>query len=127
MVLLLCGKTMYIMKKVNELIVKKNEIEAQIASIESGITSENEVVLISEILNLLDGVGEGFVQGDYYAQDRYYSKLNGVKNIRIIGHEIYAKITTPSGYLIPSSLLIRDVKYRIMTVKSDHFSAEIDY
>ena len=126
MVLLTCGKTMYIMT-VNELIVKKNEIEAQIASIENNMISENEVVLISEVLNLLDGVGEGFIKGDYYAQDRYYSKLNGIKNLRIIGNEIYAKITTPSGYLIPSSLLIRDVKYRIMTVKSDHFSAEIDY
>ena len=127
MVLLTCGKTMYIMKKVNELIVKKNEIEAQIVAIQNNITSENEVVLISEVLNLLDGVGEGFVKGDYYAQDRVYSKLNGIKNLRIIGNEIYAKITTPSGYLIPSSILIRDVKYRITTFKSDHFSAEIDY
>ena len=99
------------MKNVNELLKERNFIDAQIAAIESGITSENEVIFISEVLNLLDGVGENFVSGDYYAPDRMYSNIKGVKNIRLIDREIYVKVTAPSGYLLPDSLRIRGNAY----------------
>ena len=115
------------MKQVNILIQRRNEIDAAITAIENNITSANGVVLIKEILNLLAGVGDGYVAGDYYASDRYYSAISGVKNIRLIGEAIYVKVTAPSGCLLPEKIKIHDKEYRIIGMKSTKFNKEVDY
>ena len=113
---------------VKELIEKRNEIEAQIWAIEKGITIENEVILHQEITNLIDGVGEGFVSGDYYADSRLYSDIPGVKNIRFhTDTEILVKVVSPIGMLVPHTLNVRGVEYRISLSFSSKYREGIDY
>ena len=115
------------MKQVNILIQRLNEIDAAITAIENNITSANGVVLIKEILNLLAGVGDGYVAKDYYASARYYSQIKGVKNIRIIDGEVWVKVTTPSGYLLPEKIKIHDTEYSVICSQSTKFNNEVDY
>lgn len=115
------------MKQINILMQRLNEIDAAITAIENNITSANGVVLIKEILNLLKGVGEGYVARDYYAPNRYYSQIKGVKNIRIIDGEVWVKVTTPSGYLLPEKIKIHDTEYRVICSQSTKFNNEVDY
>ncbi len=114
--------------ELRELIEKKNKIEAQIWAIEKGITIKNEVILYEEISNLIDGVGEGFVPEDYYANSRYYSSIPGVKNIRFhTDTEILVKIVSPIGMFIPYTLNVRGVEYRISISFSSKYREGIDY
>lgn len=115
------------MKQISLLIQRRNEIDAAIASIENNITSDNGVIFIKEVLNLLAGVGDGFTSGDYYAPNRYYSQIKGVKNIRIIDEEVWVKITTPSGYLLPEKITIRNKEYRVICSQSTKYNNEVDY
>ena len=115
------------MKQISLLIQRRNEIDAAIASIENNITSDNGVILIREILDLLNGVGCGFKSGDYYAPDRFYSAISGVKNIRIQDADVFVKVTAPSGYLVPEKIKIHDKEYRIICIKSSKFNNEVDY
>ena len=102
-------------------------MKVAIAAIENNITSNNGVMLIREILDLLSGVGDGFRTGDYYAPDRFYSAISGVKNIRIFNTDVFVKVTTPSGYLLPKKITIHDTEYRINCIKSSNFNSEVDY
>ena len=61
-----------------------NRLRAEIFCTEKRMEEENFPLLIEEILNLRQGVGEGYRSGDYYAPDRYYSSIAGVKNIRFM-------------------------------------------
>ena len=115
------------MKQVNILIQRRNEIDAAITAIQNNITSDNGVILIKEVLNLLSGVGDGYVARDYYATGRYYSQIKGVKNLRIIDGELWVKVTTPSGYLLPEKIKIRDTEYPIICSKSTKYNNEVDY
>ena len=114
------------MKQINILIQRRNEIDAAIAAIENNIASDNGVILIKEILNLLSGVGDGYVARDYAAA-RYYSQIKGVKNLRIIDGEIWVKVTTPSGYLLPEKIKIRDTEYNVICSQSTKYNNEVDY
>jgi hypothetical protein len=94
-------------KKVNEMMAEINRLKGEIFAIENNLTNENTPILVEEILNLFQGVGDGFVDGDYYAQDRVYSRIKGVKNIRLNNPDtILDKVTSPKGYLLPSSVVI---------------------
>ena len=115
------------MRQVNILMQRLNEIEAAITAVENNITADNAVVFVKEVLNLLSGVGDGFVSRDYYAPDRYYSQIKGVKNIRIIDGEVWVKVTTPSGYLLPEKIKIHDTEYRVICSQSTNFNNEVDY
>lgn len=115
------------MKQVNILIQRKNEIEAAIAAIENNIKENNGVILIKEVLNLLSGVGDGYIAKDYYASARYYSNIKGVKNIRLIDEELWVKVTTPRGYLLPEKIKIRNIEYRVICSQSTKYNNEIDY
>ena len=115
------------MRQVNILMQRLNEIEAAITAVENNITADNAVVFVKEVLNLLSGVGDGFVSRDYYDPDRYYSQIKGVKNIRIIDEDIYVKITAPSGYLLPEKITIRGIEYRVIPTRSTNFNNEVDY
>ena len=115
------------MNQVNLLIQRRNEIEASITAIENNITSSNGVLLIKEVLNLMVGVGDGYIPTDYYAHARYYSQIKGVKNIRIIDEEIWVKVTAPSGYLLPEKIKIHDKEYRVVCTQSTKYNNEVDY
>lgn len=114
---------------VNELQAQINALEAKKQSIIDRLTSENEVILHEEILNLIDCVGEGFVPGDCYAGDRYYSKIEGVKNIRFcnVCEFINVKVESQSGYLLPDKINVRGKVYEICFTQSNHFDSEVDY
>ena len=115
------------MGQINILLQRRNEIDAEIAAIENNMVAENAITLVKEILNLLSGVGEGYVPGDCYAPDRYYSKIEGVKNLRLIDGGIYVKVTAPSGYLLPGSVRIGDNTYVIRFNKSFAYFTAVDY
>ena len=116
------------MDKVNEIQAQINALEAKKAEIINSLTSENEVILHEEILNLIDGVGDGYISGDYYAPNRYYSKIKGVKNIRRYGDtDILVKVVSPSGYLLPDKLNIRGNEMHIVFTDSSKFEDETDY
>lgn len=120
--------TMETVKKLKEQV---NALNAKIYGIEKGIKDENEVKLFEEICNLLDGVGKGFTEGDYYAPTRYYSTIKGVKNIRIEGPldepSVAVKIVSPVGKLLPESITVRDKLYKVNWFYSDKYEDAVDY
>ena len=85
---------------INQKVALKNKLETEIEAFFEKVADKNTIILVEEVKNLLDGVGEGFVEGDYYAPDRYYSRIPGVKNIRIrrpatISVKLYSYVPLP--------------------------------
>lgn len=118
---------------VNKIIQEINELAAEKWSIEIEMTHKNSKTLVKEILNLEDGVGESFIPGDHYAPDRYYSNIEGVKNLRNVTRfgdpdgTIVAKITSPVGKLLPTKIKIEGKEYRIEIIHSNNYSDAVDY
>ncbi len=123
-------------KNVNEMKAEINRLHAEIYCVEKKMKEKNMPILIQEILNLREGVGEGYVDGDYYAPSRYYSRIEGVKNIRfgkeggVMGVEIKCRSrkgiasVPPVGFV----LTIKGQKYRITDIYfSSKATEEIDY
>jgi hypothetical protein len=106
---------------VAQLIEQKNKIEALIIAKENNLTESNTPIFYTECLNLLRGVGlgEGYREGDHYAPERYYSSIDGIKNIRIYDSNIHfnlpekklpviiVKVDSPKGYLIPKKCKVK--------------------
>jgi hypothetical protein len=113
------------MKTVNQLVAERNNIDAQIFAIENRMASEAEILLMEEIANLIDGVGEGFTSGDYYAPDRYYSKVLGVKNLRLREHQCEAKVVFYAP--LPEKVVVRGMEFKISTVASKNYDAQLAY
>lgn len=122
------------MNKIGDFIVAEkkatiNKLLGEIHQIEESMTSSNSGKFEEEVRNLLDGVGEGLVEGDYYAPTRYYSTIPGIKNIRI--HRDYfndtttveVKVTSPKGRLIPKKVL----GYDVVISCSSKYGERIDY
>ena len=85
---------------INEKTALRNKLEAEIEAFFNQVSDINTIILVEEVKNLIDRVGEGFVEGDYYAPDRYYSRIPGVKNIRIrrpatISVKLYSYVPLP--------------------------------
>ena len=114
------------MEKVNEIQKEINSLEARKYAIENSIRNGNEIKLVEEILNLLDGIG--IREGDYYAQTRLYSNIEGVKNIRKYGCEaIMVKTLSPIGELLPNEIKIQGKKYGIVICRSRNFEESLNY
>lgn len=125
-------KTEFKINSVEEARELINELNAFIEEKENETRSKNEILLRKEICNLMDGVGEGFKEGDYYAPNRYYSSIPGVKNIRIsygfsIPDSIHVKVLSPSGYLLPRRIEVRGNEYDVEIDKSSKFRSSFDY
>ena len=121
-----------ILKKmtINEMTALINNLEAEIEAFFNEKADKNSIILVEEVKNLLDGVGEGFVEGDYYAPDRYYSKIPGVKNIRIrrgftTPATIYVKLY--SFVPLPEKITIDGEEYVVETFESSRYSDELPY
>lgn len=114
-------------KQLNALIAQRNKLEAEINALESKIVGDNIVILLEEVMNLQDGVGTGYVSADDYARDRYYSRINGVKNIRIHGDKLYLKIKDRNGYYVPNSLEVRGKEYEIDFLYPKEYDSELEY
>lgn len=116
------------MKTVAELQTEINKLYGEIAVIEQEKLSTNIGMFVEEVRNLLCGVGEGFVEGDYYATTRYYSSIPGVKNIRMVDEcNILVKVGSPSGYLLPNNIDIDGKNYSIAFTESKKYREKIDY
>lgn len=123
--------------KAAELKLKINALEAELQCIEKNIREENTRMLIEEVLNLLDGVGDGFVVGDDYAPTRFYSRIPGVKNIRVVECNPFrtsqfppyleVKVTSPKGELLPREIEVRGQVYKVTLVESKRYDATLDY
>ena len=112
---------------VNELMAQRNKIEAEILSLEQSLVDKNHQIFVEEVLNLLDGTGKWFVEGDYYAPSRYYSKLRGVKNLRLNELGLQVKVYSPSGYLLPKQIEVRGETYPVHFVRATGFTEAVDY
>jgi len=113
-------------KKLNEMLEKmtinektalRNKLEAEIEAFFNQVSDKNSIILVEEVKNLIDRVGEGFVQGDYYAPDRYYSRIPGVKNIRIrrpatISVKLYSYVP------LPEKITLDGDEYKVETFES---------
>lgn len=115
---------------INEKTALKNKLEAEIEAFFQAKADKNSIILIEEVKNLLDGVGEGFVEGDYYAPDRYYSKIPGVKNIRIgVGFTTPATIFVKLYFYVPlpEKITIDGEEYEVRTFESSRYSGKLYY
>ena len=115
------------MKTVNKLLAQINKLEAEIICLERGMVGKNHKRFVEEVLNLLDGVGVGFVGGDYYAPSRYYSGICGIKNIRLNDLGILVKVDSPAGYLVPKQIEVRGETYPVHFVRASNFAEGVDY
>lgn len=116
---------------VNEIQIEINKLEALKASMIEAIVTPVKVKLTEEVLNFLHGCGEGFTEEDYYAPERYYSEIEGVKNFKINDYTktLILKVTSPKGALLGglSPININDIEYDIEITWSEKASEEIDY
>lgn len=109
------------MKTRNEIMAAINKLTAQLAAIKEENVRRNTIILHEELLNLQQGVGEGFVSGDYYALDRYYSRIPGVKNIRIDRDMLQVKITDNRGLDLPEEFN----NLKVVLIPSTHYTNEV--
>jgi len=124
---------------VSELTAQRNNIEAQIMSLEKNITEANTKLLLVEALNLLDRVGPGFLERHYHESGNaftvYASRITGVKNIRFSEYNysddykpsLIVKVTSPAGYLLPAEIEFRGNVYPVEFIESRHYRSGIDY
>lgn len=83
----------------------------QMDNIEQGspeLIAANGRALAREIRKLLSN--ENVHPRDYYAPRRYYSEIEGVKNIRMgfLPSQVLVKVTSPSGYNLPKTVETSD-------------------
>lgn len=111
-----------------------NDLKGRLVLLEAKTVRENTATLVSEILNLRDGVGDGYREEDYYAPERYYSKIKGVKNISIDyfdeemkAYKVCVKVVAQSGFLLPTEVEIDGKSYKIYFVKSKNYDNTCDY
>lgn len=124
---------------VKDLLESKIAIETAIRMHRETTTCRNKYYLIGAIRSLVNGVGKGYIKEDYYAPTRYYTSgdtdyaIQGVKNIRIADTDdktkkvCVAKITAPSGKLLPAVIYVDGRRYETRFIASDHFCEVIDY
>lgn len=113
---------------VNEMTALRNKLNAAIIAEKVKRTEANTDLFREEIMNLIDGVGSGYTEGDYYAPTRYYSDIRGVKNIRFTGSDtILVKILSPVGELLPNTIKVRDKTYVVTFIESDKYCSTVDY
>lgn len=115
---------------INQKAALRNRLEAEIEAFYNEKADKNAIILVEEVKNLLDGVGEGFVEGDYYAPDRYYSKIPGVKNIRIrVGLTSPATIYVKLYYYVPlpEKITLDGEEYEVKTFESRRYSNKLNY
>jgi len=117
------------MKSTNQMKAEVNRLTAEISAVEAGIENGNVTILIEEVCNLFDGVGNRYVAGDYYAGSRVYSRIPGVKNIRVgmANGTLSVKVTSPAGKLLPETVTVRGREYAIEFAYSLRYLNTVDY
>ena len=118
-------------QSINQLKAEINRLQAEVDCRMAGLENKNTSILMEEVRNLLLGVGEGFIAGNYYAPDRYYSQIEGVKNLREASFDgelyIMVKITSPKGGLLPKQIMVGGTTYKICYKESEKYNREVDY
>lgn len=101
-----CFKKNIKMKKLEKLTERRYNLINKINCIENEIKKTNKRILLKESKNLLNKEGEGFIEGDYYAEDRYYSEIIGVKNIRFCESNLEVKLDDDVKKFLPKKVKI---------------------
>lgn len=122
----------------NELIALRNKIETELLKRDETTTCMNKYLLIEMIANLVDGVGDGYIESDYYAPTRYYCtpelNIDGVKNIRLERREtatnvkytaVVVKLLDPRGFMLPKSVKVRGKGYIVEYSESARFTNKV--
>ena len=104
-----------------EIILKINDLKGQLVAMEQKKVNNIIPQLTKEILNLIDGVG--IIDADYFAPDRYYSSINGIKNLRIIKDTNAIEVKLTENIPLPVNIDINGVNYDIVVSYSKHYSS----
>ena len=115
---------------INQKTALRNKLQAEIEAFFQKVADKNTIILVEDVKNLIDGVGYGFVEGDYYAPDRYYSKIPGVKNIRIRrGFTTPATIYVKLYYYVPlpEKITLFGEEYKVECFESSRYSDKLNY
>ena len=109
-----------LLSKRQELQLQLNKINAQLECESRKIIEKNAPLLVAEVMNLIDGIGKGYIFADYYADERYYSDIPGVKNIRFNNDEtkVCVKLYSYQGKFLPDSIFVRGKRYKVETFYS---------
>ena len=104
-----------------ELIQQQNAIAGELEHRRNGRCSINTPTLVSEVLDLLGGTGNFYPETNY-APDRVYSKIKGVKNIRLhpTDNVVYVKLNDKRFCDLPQKIVVNDVMYNIILTLSDN-------
>jgi len=115
-----------IKKTVKQIQSEINALESKKYAIEKVLKEENEIKLVEELLNFIDGIG--IIEEDYYAPKRLYSSIEGVKNIRMgDNNRVIVKTLNLKGELLPDKIEIRGNEYDIAIRRSKNFSESLNY
>ena len=118
------------MATAEQIMLQISQLEGELAALEAAKTQQNVAQITSEVYNFIHCISDNFVEGDYYAPSRLYSKVPGVKNIRWHDEEekqLLIKITSPAGMLIPNTIVVDEVKYSVVFTYSSKFEERVDY
>jgi len=113
------------MKTRKKLTEQINKLQGELAALERKQVSQIYGKLVEETLNLLSGVGEGYIDEDYYAPDRYYSSIDGVKNIRISGNDDVVTVKLYQNIILPNTIEVDGKIYSIKVIYSKNYSHKI--
>lgn len=113
-------------KSRNQIMAEINRLQGELAAIEAAKISENLPLFTEEVLNLCDCVGKGFRSGNYYAPDRFYSEIPGVKNIRFeSAGAILVKLYDKRGYDLPETIEVRGKAFCVHFTESKNYVSEV--
>ena len=122
------------MRTMNQIQCEINALEAEKFMLLEKMTEENILTFITEVKNLKECCGDGFRSQDYYAPNRYYSNIPGIKNLRFAGRDekeiLFVKVYSRRG-----KDLVEHIKEYcsiphvddICIIYSDKYDEEIDY
>lgn len=116
-------------KTAEQILLDISALHGELAALKAAKEKENVAQITSEVFNLVNAIGDQFVEGDDWAKARVYSQIPGVKNIRMSDEDnkILVKVSSPSGFLLPESINVEGTKYTFEFMYSSKYEERVDY
>lgn len=107
------------MKRIKQLQEQINILQSEIDTIKSNFVGKWYQQLDKEIRDLIYATGN-FIAADYYAPERVYSVIPGVKNIRF-GHDDTIVVKLTEDIPLPETVDVDGTVYQIRIIKSKNY------